>query len=69
MLLLEISSAYKALTLATVAADGCPGSSPACSISDDNLASASSRLRCCVRNLSDATLISPAWLMRELHYT
>ena len=53
-------SAYNALTLAMVAAEGCPGSSPACSINDDNFAIASSRLRCCIRNLSDVTLISPA---------
>ena len=53
-------SAHNALILAMVAAEGCPDSSPACSINDDNLAIALSRLRCCIRNLSDVTLISPA---------
>lgn len=62
-------NSYNALTLAMVAADGCPGTSPACSISDANLAIASSRLRCCVRNLSEVMLISPAWLILELYYT
>ena len=42
----KITLAYNALTLAMVTAEGCPGSSPACSINDDNLAIALSRLQC-----------------------